>query len=651
MKTLLVIGFLFPLFCCFPQQQEIDSLLSTYHQRDEIDVAKVYANISRAIRLSREYGLRTKESEAHYYLGLLNHKNGELQFALDEYLLAQGLGISPEFQARLFDRIGVIYYEFGNYNHSIEWHLQSLELSKKQENAFALGASYNNIGLVYDDLGDYDKALDYYGLASNTYISGEDDPQIAAIFNNIGSAYFMKELYDSSLIYYQKSYQLREKNGIGYNSSLNNLGLIYTTMNMPDSATYYLLRGVENNRKSNNLRGLTLSLNSLGELYADQEENVRALESWKEAYDLSVQSDFLNAQSSILANLANLEENLNHNKSALQYLKLKIEVDKALSKDEKLKQIERAITRQKLENQRVFHLQELEASKTQFEGKIFQSNLQRNILLFLGITLLVLVIILYSVLMKSRRKSHKIEVNNAIINAQNKRLNKLNITKENMFSIIAHDLRSPLVSLKSYLKLQQDSAFENDPDEQQEQSKRMNHSLDNVLELMDNLLAWSSGSRERIRMNLGKMHLFPVVSENIRLMDVAIQAKELSIELNVDSDVQIIADKNMMSTVIRNVLNNAVKFSPIGGIIRIQHQLKGDYHCINVIDQGPGVSLKNQERLFVPGEQLKKSEESGSGLGLIICHDFLERHNGSISYINTTRGANFEIQIPVRDFN
>lgn len=651
MKTLLVIGFLFPIFCCFPQQQEIDSLLSTYHQRDEIDVAKVYSNISRAIRLSREYGLRTKESESHYYLGLLNHKNGELQFALDEYLLAQSLGISTEFQARLFDRIGVIYYEFGNYNHSIEWHLQSLELSKRQENAFALGASYNNIGLVYDDLGDYDKALDYYRLASNTYISGEDDAQIAAIFNNIGSAYFMKELYDSSLVYYQKSYHLREKNGLGFNSSLNNLGLIYTTMEMPDSATHYLLRGVENNRKANNLRGLTLALNSLGELYSDLEQNTRALECWKEAYDLSVKSDFLNAQSSILANLSNLEENLNHHKSALDYLKLKIEVDKALSKDEKLKQIERAITRQKLENQRVFHLQELEASKTQFEGEIFQSNLQRNILLFLGIALLAMVIVLYSVLMKSRRKSHKIEINNAIINAQNKRLNKLNITKENMFSIIAHDLRSPLVSLKSYLKLQQDSAFENDPDEQREQSKRMNHSLDNVLELMDNLLAWSSGSRERIRMNLGKMHLFPIVSENIRLMDVAIQAKELSIELNVDSDVQIIADKNMMSTVIRNVLNNAVKFSPIGGIIRIQHQLKGDYHCINIIDQGPGVSSKNQERLFVPGEQLKKSEESGSGLGLIICHDFLERHNGSISYINTPGGANFEIQIPVRDFN
>jgi two-component system CheB/CheR fusion protein len=227
------------------------------------------------------------------------------------------------------------------------------------------------------------------------------------------------------------------------------------------------------------------------------------------------------------------------------------------------------------------------------------------------------------------------------------KLIELNATKDKFFSIVAHDLRNPISTFVSYFELLSQDDME--PGELTEIATQLNKDAKNTLMLLENLLDWSRSQSNEISFKPTLIDLENVSQVVISQVDVCAKAKRVTIETEImlSPDWKIMADKNMIKAVLRNLLCNAIKFTPSGGTIRLkaeehtnryqQGMLPTKSVLISVSDDGVGISEERLPYLFdtAPGGTHKSStrgtdNECGSGLGLVICKDFIEKHNGKI---------------------
>jgi len=236
------------------------------------------------------------------------------------------------------------------------------------------------------------------------------------------------------------------------------------------------------------------------------------------------------------------------------------------------------------------------------------------------------------------------------IQTQAEELRESNATKDKMFSVISHDLRAPLGGIKSMM----DIIFE-DRANNKEISDRSLQSLktaaDQTYNLLENLLYWSRKQRDKLDFHPELINLFDLVEENLELMNSLANNKNISVINDVSSDLTAYADNNMIKTIIRNLINNAIKFSNKDGKIRIYSKANKDTVFLNIEDNGVGIDEENLKKI-----QDKKQffttygtgREKGSGLGLNLCFDFAKRNNGDLA-INSTKGegSTFTLSLPI----
>ncbi len=215
---------------------------------------------------------------------------------------------------------------------------------------------------------------------------------------------------------------------------------------------------------------------------------------------------------------------------------------------------------------------------------------------------------------------------------------ELNATKDKFFSIIAHDLKSPFNSILGFSKILNEN-FENYDLEKKKYFLSILHkSIQNTFNLLENLLTWSRSQRGIIDFNPEKLNLKLIFNETIELLDQRAKNKSILLVDKIHEDIFVSADKNMLLTIIRNLISNAVKFTPKGGIIELNSTLKANeknhkFVKIGVMDSGVGVSKEIQSKLFDIGESVSTKgteNESGTGLGLVLCKEFVEKHGGEI---------------------
>ncbi|MBL4560432.1 MAG: cyclic nucleotide-binding domain-containing protein [Labilibaculum sp.] len=237
------------------------------------------------------------------------------------------------------------------------------------------------------------------------------------------------------------------------------------------------------------------------------------------------------------------------------------------------------------------------------------------------------------------------------IEKQRKELESLNATKDKFFSIIAHDLKNPFASLIGASDLLVDNAEELSKEQVKTFSGIINQSARQGFRLLENLLTWSRMQTGSIAWKPKEIDLWDLVNEVVILHTGSAENKEIQIEANVDEDLKITADPNMINTVVRNLVSNAIKFTPKGGSITVSSHNKGDSVEIWVTDSGIGIDSEGQKKLFRIDEQLIKSgteNESGTGLGLILCKEFIEMHRGCIWVESELgKGSVFKFSIPL----
>jgi signal transduction histidine kinase len=214
-----------------------------------------------------------------------------------------------------------------------------------------------------------------------------------------------------------------------------------------------------------------------------------------------------------------------------------------------------------------------------------------------------------------------------------KELNTLNASKDKLFSIIAHDLREPFTGIVGNLELLNDSISSFTKEETQSMVQDSLECARNAYMLLENLLEWSRIQKGNSLAEPTNLQICSLAESAVKLLTTAISSKKISVINNIEKHLQILADERMILSVFRNLISNAIKFCPTGGKILISSRLESDIVTICVEDNGIGISNEDVKKLFckdtyytTPGT----NNERGTGLGLILCKEFVEKNNGKI---------------------
>jgi len=238
----------------------------------------------------------------------------------------------------------------------------------------------------------------------------------------------------------------------------------------------------------------------------------------------------------------------------------------------------------------------------------------------------------------------------AEIKLKNQELEKLNATKDKFFSIIAHDLRSPFNAIVGFSDLLVAQVQDNDLEGIEDYAQIIQKSSYLVMELLANLMDWSRSQTGRIIFKPEQCDLFDIINETMCVLLEIAHQKSIEINSDVMSGTFVQADKEMIATVLRNLITNAIKFTHPGGCIKLSAAEQAQGIVVSVHDNGIGISDTNIKKLFRIDENfttIGTNSEQGTGLGLVLCKEFIEKHGGQI-WIESREGQGsvFSFSLP-----
>lgn len=251
------------------------------------------------------------------------------------------------------------------------------------------------------------------------------------------------------------------------------------------------------------------------------------------------------------------------------------------------------------------------------------------------------------------------QISQAIIRKQNAEaikkyadeLNQLNITKDKFFSIIAHDLKNPFITILGFSELLLSDFSDLTDEEKIFYITEMHKSADVSHNLLQNLLQWSRSQTGKIEFNPKKICLFDLALQNIELLHSSARKKEIELINKIVESVCVNADEDMLNTILRNLLTNAIKFTAKHGLVTVSALVKDKMVEVSVRDTGVGMDDLTKQKLFRLDENITRTgteNETGTGLGLLLCKEFVEKHGGKIIVESELgKGSNFIFTLPV----
>lgn len=293
---------------------------------------------------------------------------------------------------------------------------------------------------------------------------------------------------------------------------------------------------------------------------------------------------------------------------------------------------------------------------TQSDPEILLSN-RVNGLSFIGIGFLILLILWrnnwsgFQQKIVIEEQNKVLESNNIELKDQASRLLELNATKDKFFSIIAHDLKSPFNSILGFSELLVEKIQNKDYNGTEKYAGTIYDSSQKAMELIVSLMQWSSAQSGRMDFNPGGIDFVSLIDEAVELSKDAAHHKLISITTKHPEAINIKADKDMIAAVLRNLISNAIKFTNDEGFVEIKASIEGKALYVSVKDNGVGISeehLKNLFRLDQSVSTLGTHHEKGTGLGLLLCKEFIEKHGGKIwAESERGKGSIFHFSIPL----
>ena len=603
-------------------------------------------------------------------LGWENRDNNpEMMIECGKYatLLADSLGID-KYKSKSVNWIGVGYRNIGLLSTSEKYFELALEIARQQSDSLQIGFSYNNICRVNLMKGDYSAALEYAYLTLNIFQTINNEHGVSYAYLNLGRIYKEQQRYEKAREYLLKCIELREKleDSAGIKSAISDLAEVYRLMGNHKIALEKYKQNAENN--SCNLRGLAVTYSGISNVYSDLKDFGQAFYYNNLALQINNKIDNKSGLIQNYIGLGKISENQNkygkaenyyhmaeqlsvdygfekslvytYNHLAYLYVK-KNNTDKAVKYFKLLDELDNKIHGIEIFNTIADLQTSFEVEKTIQENLVLKVRVEAEETQKKYLLVIVGLCIVLAVLAISRYRTSK---------KTNKLLKDLNFTKDKFFRILAHELRNPFTALLGYTDYLE-SDYENIPEsERREIARELNYSLHNLYFLLDNLLSWTANQARELQVRAERFLLFEIVNEVGSLFSGAAKSKAISIIINVPEEIACVADKNMTKTVFRNLLSNSLKFTPHGGEIKITALPSGDKTKISVADNGVGIKKENLEKLFDADIHFTTegiNHEKGSGLGLILVKEFVEKNGGEIEIdCSETEGCNIIFTLP-----
>jgi signal transduction histidine kinase len=546
--------------------------------------------------------------------------------------------------------IGLYYGKTGIYDKALNNYFNAEDNFNKSGNKDLLGRLYGSIGSVYRHLKDYNKSIFYFSK-SYSLTDNKSHKEKSRILNRIGDIHRDLNNIDSSFYYYFASLKivdLTDSSNIANN--LNNLADLHRIKKQYDSSEYYYFKSLDYLSTSNDNGEIAENYSSIALLYLELNQPLKSIENITKSINVfgadSGSYELYNSYNTAIS----IYRKLNIKDSLINYLEKILVLEKKSSLEKLQKGISAFELEQDLKNKDI----ELHSLKRESD---FKQRINYLLIVIIFLAALTGFLLWRQINLKKIENKILVEQKDQINKAKDNleiaynNINELNATKDKFFSIIAHDLRNPLGSFKEVTRLLNDAYDDFTEQERKEFLEILKSSSENIYSLLENLLEWSMSQKGAIQFNPVKFELNDIVIPTINVLKLSAENKSIQIENNIKNDTIITADPNLMTTVLRNIISNAIKFTSPNGTVKISSITDNNYINISITDTGIGMSPKIIEKLFridVNINSLGTSNEKGTGLGLILCKEFIEKHNGKISVESEIgKGSTFLIQIPI----
>jgi signal transduction histidine kinase len=584
----------------FPQTQETPIPDSVYQRAYRAIKANDYesaiAFFEQYLSLSPKITDSLKRGNALIGIGIANDKKGNYDEALKYYFLAfkayETLHNDRKIAGTL-KNIGSTYREFKNYGKSLDFLFQALGKMEALKDSAGMANIYNDIGITYLQWDSIPLSIRYLEKVAGPLRKFPADDIKAYAYNNLADAYDKAERYKDALRYYQSSLDLDEK--------------------MKDRFAVAIVEG------------------NMGELYSKMGNPEEAIRHGKRGLDIAkeLRSGFV--LESLYGDLAEIYTRLKDYEDALESRSKQMEWKDSIFKEQSLKNYAEMDAKYQGEKRRqeIVSLQQ-KATINQLELKAQQ----RTRYFLLGVLLLALIIA--GVLLRSYYVKR---ATNRQLSRLNRQLEEANQSKTKLFSILSHDLRTPVSSLFNFLQLRKNSAGLSPPSPTQLREEQIMRSADHLLETMEDLLIWSKSQMDSVAPFPEHISVSSLFEELIGLLRDTASVKNVQLTSNFEEGITVLADINFLRIVIRNLLGNAIKFTPAGGSVHLIAASENNQPVIIVNDNGPGIPGSSLPFLF----DWTGARSDSSGLGLRLVKDFVDRMGATIMVSSGMHGTEFRI--------
>ncbi|WKV11166.1 tetratricopeptide repeat-containing sensor histidine kinase [Marivirga harenae] len=569
----------------------------------------------------------------------LDHVNNEIQATKNT---------KSDYYAELLFLKSAIQYVQSNYLESRNTYRKLYNLSHEISNDIGIARALNGRGLIYLGRELYDEALGEFSKALKVNKKIGNERNITVNLLNIGICYQELGEIEKALDSYRKSYSIAEQNDLPIYAlmNMNRLGTVFLDQQELDSAEYYLLKVYY---ESPNQWEKSYNLSGLAELELKRKNYHKAIEYGAESLRIAKEIGAKWDASEVALKLSQAQEKLGYTKKALEFHKLHKSYSDSLLNEEMNREINWA------------ELQQAKAENNQLniEKELLSAKSDRNMLtIYLMSALILFLVILAFLYRRHLKQKDKYNQNLSSINKQladkkllieiqNQELKEINNTKNRLFSILSHDLRSPISSVKQLLEIGDKISTE----DYTKYSKKLTKEVGKVDEQINALLKWANTQMDGFETNPQKIKLSDYISAYIEDISFIADEKEVEIIHHI-ADFYAWIDPFQLKIIVNNLLNNSLKYTSKGDQIKIDYLAHGNQIQIRIEDSGMGMdeetlaiikSSSNNRTYSKEGT----SKETGTGLGMLLVKQFLSFNHSSMDIESKEgTGTRFVLSFP-----
>jgi len=535
------------------------------------------------------------------------------------------------------------YFLKGDYAEALNSYLEGLERAEKLQDIKMLSIINEEIASLYTSQKDYDHALEYYKKVKKFNQQLDDEIESAFSASNIASLYADMGKLDHAMFNVNSSITVFEKHRLkdwmAYAYQVK--GKTYLKQNKYEWAMFWydqselLHENLQDDRSEIDL------LNGISQAYLGLEKDLLSENYALKALALSDKIGVQEGKQKSVETLYKIGKKRNDHKSALLYHEIYQRLSDSLSQMENKKSLSLLKTNSSFEEQKRLLILDNEKQLAQ----------QRNYV-YSAVAILMLFIVITFLVKRNekiqKRLNEKLKTKTEGLIEQEKELKEINETKDKLFSIVAHDLRGPIGAFQGLLKLFNEGEIEQK--EFIDFIPKLGSDIDHISFTLNNLLSWGQNQMNGLVTKPEVISLDRLVRDNINLLSETATTKSIKLSSNLPRNTLAWSDSNQTDIVIRNLISNAIKFTPNNGMITLAAREQTEHWEISVRDTGIGIDKVTLDNLFCDKSNhttYGTNDEKGTGLGLSLCKEMVEKNNGIIwADSMVKRGTTFYFTVP-----